>query len=168
MRCGVYIAPDGGEKFEALKFKVRYKSDAASTYAMLPGPQTKKLLELGGTAEIGLNGKAEFGVPEITLGAASVDAAAKAKLEAKFIVSFQYELKAPVVDVIGTGTSFCSWLLHKSDNLRNDVVFYPVIMTPKDVTQFDCEFTAYFKISHPEWKKAEFFLKPARTIRVTA
>ncbi|MEA2163157.1 MAG: hypothetical protein QOK37_1284 [Thermoanaerobaculia bacterium] len=168
MRCGVYIAPDGDEKFEALKFRVRYKTDGASTFSMLPGPQVKKLLELGGTAEIGLNGKAEFGFPEVKLVDASVSAAAKANLEAKFIVSFEYELKAPVVDAFGVGNSFCRWLMHKGENLRNDVVFYPVIMTPKKLTELDCEFSAYFKISHPDWKHAEFFLKPAKTIHVKA
>lgn len=168
MRCGVYIAPDGGEKFEALKFEVHYKDDNASTYAMLPGPQTDKILELGGKADIGFNGKGEFGFPEISLQGTTLSAAAKAELEAKFIVSFHYELKTLVVDAFGTGTLFCRWFMHKGDKLRNDVVFYPVIMTPKSLTAFDAEFRAYFKINHPDWKNAEFFLKPPRTINVSA
>jgi hypothetical protein len=168
MRCGVYIAPDGGERFEALKFEVRYRDDSTSTYTMLPGPQTDKILELGGKADIGVNGKVEFGFPEMSLGAAAVDASAKVDLEAKFIVSFHYELKTPVVDSFGIGNPFSRWLMHKGDKLRNDVVFYPVIMTPKSVTGFECEFRAYFKINHPDWKNAEFFLKPPRTIRVSA
>ena len=168
MRCGVYIAPDGGEKFEALKFEVRYKDDNASTYAMLPGPQTEKILELGGKADIGFSGKGEFGFPEISLQGAAVSASAKAELEAKFIVSFHYELKTLVVDSFGAGTQFCKWLMHKGDKLRNDVVFYPVIMTPKSLTSFNVEFRAYFKINHQDWKNAEFFLKPPRAINVSA
>jgi hypothetical protein len=166
MRCGVYIAPEGGETFEALKFKVRYKGDAASTYSMLPGPQAKKLLVIGGTASVGVNGKAEFGIPEVKVPHASASASAKAELETKFIVSFEYELKAQILDAFGVGNPFCSWLMHKGNSLRNDVVFYPVIMTPKNVTAFDCEFTAYFKINHSDWKNPEFFLKPVRTIRL--
>jgi hypothetical protein len=168
MRCGVFIAPNGGEKFEALKFTVRYKADTASTYAMLPGPQDKKQLELGGKADVGLNGKLQFGLPEISVAAATADASAKADLEAKFIVAFHYELKTPVVDAYGLGSPFCTWLMHKGDNLRNDVVFYPIIMTPKSVTAFECEFEAYFKIGHPDWSNSEFFLQPSRTIRVAA
>src|SRR5262249_41899549 len=45
MRCGVYIVPGGMEKFEALKFEIYYKHPGASTFAMLPGPQTTKILE---------------------------------------------------------------------------------------------------------------------------
>ena len=168
MRCGVYIVPDGGEKFEALKFEVSYKDERVSTFGLLPGPQSDKLLELGGKADIGVNGKAEFGFPEISIAAASADASAKAKLESKFIISFHYELKTPVVDSFGVGTSFCRWLLHKGDDLRNDVLFYPIVMAPKTVTGFDCEFKAYFKIGHSDWRNAEFFLKPPRTIRVGA
>jgi hypothetical protein len=168
MRCGVYIVPEGKEKFEALKFEVRYMDDRASTYTMLPGPQTQKILELGGKADIGVNGKAEFGFPEFSLQGMTVGASAKAELEAKFIVAFQYELKTIVVDSFGVGNPFCRWLMHKGDKLRNDVVFYPVIMTPKSVTEFECEFRAYFKINHPDWKNAEFFLKPPRTIQVSA
>jgi hypothetical protein len=167
MRCGVYILPGGGEKFEALKYEVRYKDDRVSTYDMLPGPMTQKRLVLGGNADIGVNGKAEFGFPEIPIGGtAVVGGSAKADVEAKFIVSFQYELKTQIVESFGKGTEFCSWFMHKGENLRNDVLFYPVIMTPKPVNAFECEFRAYFKISHPEWKNAEFFLKPPRTIPV--
>lgn len=167
MRCGVYIAPDGAEKFEALKFEVRFKDGGASTYTMLPGPQTNKILELGGKANMGLNAKVEFGFPEIPLGAGSLEAAAEAELEAKFIVSFHYELKTQVVDSFGIGNPFCKWFMHKGDKLRNDVLFYPVIMTPKAMTGFQCEFKAFFKINHPDWKNAEFFLKPSRTILVS-
>ena len=167
MRCGVYIAPDGGEKFEALKFEVRYKDERASTYAMLPGPQTKKLLELGGKADIGVDGKVEFGFPEVSLGAASAEVSAKAKLDAKFIVSFDYELKSLVVDSLGIGNPFCKWLMHRGDNLRNDVVFYPIITTPKSVTGFECEFRAYFKINHPDWASGEFYENPPRTVAVS-
>jgi hypothetical protein len=168
MRCGVYIAPEGGEKFEALKFEVRYKQKDASTYAMLPSPQTDTIVKLGGQANIGINVKGEFGLPKVALPAQglSIEAAAKGEVEAKFIVSFQYELKTLVVDSFGAGTSFCRWFMHKGDKLRNDVVFYPVIMTPKSVTEFECEFTAYFKINHRDWKNAELFLKPSRTIKV--
>ena len=169
MRCGVYIAPEEGEKFEALKFELRYKHDAASTYAMLPGPQTNTILEMEGKANIGFNAKGEFGFPEVALPAAgvTVGASAKAELETKFIVSFHYELKTIVVDSFGIGNPFCRWFMHKGDKLRNDVVFYPVITTPKSVTEFECEFNAYFKINHRGWKNAEFFLKPPRTIRVS-
>lgn len=168
MRCGVYIAPAGGEKFEALKFEVHYKDKSASTYAMLPGPQTDKILELGGTADIGFSGKGEFGFPPIPLQSATVSASAKAELEAKFIISFHYELKTQVVDAYGTGNPFCRWLMHKGDRLRNDVVFYPVIRTPGSLTEFECEFRAYFKINHSDWRNAEFFLKPPVTILVSA
>ena len=168
MRCGVFVAPDGDEKFEALKFEVRFKSDAVSTFSMLPGPQTQKILELGGNVDIGVNSKVEFGFPEVPLGPAKVEANAKAAVDAKFIVSFAYELKSPVVDSFGIGTSFCRWLMHKGDKLRNDVVFYPVIMTPKTVTTFDCEFRAFFKINHHAWKHAEFFRKPPVTLTVSA
>jgi hypothetical protein len=168
MRCGVYIVPDGGEKFEALKFDVRYKDDRAATYTMLPGPQTKKILELGGKAEVGVDTKAAFGFPEVSLATASVDASAKAKLEAKFVVAFDYELKTPLVDSLGAGNSFCRWLMHKGDALRNDVIFYPIIITPKSVSGFDCEFRAYFKINHPDWTNAELYETPPRTIAVSA
>ena len=168
MRCGVFVAPAGDETFEALKFEVRFKSDATSTFSMLPGPQTQKILDLGGKVDIGVNSKVEFGFPEVPLGPAKVEAGVKAAVDAKFIVSFEYELKSPVVDSFGIGTSFCRWLMHKGDKLRNDIVFYPVIMTPKGVTKFDCEFKAYFKINHSSWKHAEFFLKPPRTLTVSA
>jgi hypothetical protein len=167
MRCGVYIVPSGGERFDALKFEVRYKHDRVSTYTMLPGPQVKKILELGGKAEVGVDSKVTFGFPEVKLGAASVDASAKAKLDAKFIVSFEYELKTPVVDSLGIGNPFCRWLMHKGDALRNDVVFYPIVVTPKSVTGFDCEFRAHFKVSHPEWEHAELYANPPRTIAVS-
>jgi hypothetical protein len=168
MQCGVYIVPEGGEKFEALKFEVRYKEPNVATHGMLPGPQAEKILALGGKADIGVSGKLEFGFPPIPLQAAAASAAAKAELEANFIVSFSYEMKTQVVDAFGTGTEFCRWFMHKGDRLRNDVIFYPLIRTPKSVTEFDCEFRAYFKIDHSDWKNAEFFLKPPLEVRVSA
>lgn len=168
MRCGVYIVPDGGERFEALKFEVQYHNERASTYGMLPNPQINKLFEVGGKAEIGVDGKAEFGFPQTTLGAATLGGSAKAALDAKFIVSFHYELKAPVVDAFGIGNPFGRWVLHKGDNLRNDVLFYPVVRTPKSVKKLACEFKAYFKINHSDWEHGEFYLKPPRTISVAA
>lgn len=168
MRCGVYIVPNDGEEFEALKFEVWYKDDKVSTYSMLPGSQAKKILELGGTADIGVTGKFDFGFPEIPLEAATVDASAKAKLEANFVVSFHYELKSQVVDSFGGGNPFCRWFMHTGDKLRNDVVFYPLIMAPRAITQLDCEFKAFFKVNHSAWKNAEFFLKPPKTIAVSA
>lgn len=167
MRCGAYIVPNDGEKFEALKFEIRYKAADVSTFSMLPGPQTKKLLELGGTADIGVTAKFEFGFPETSLQLASVEGSAKAKLDANFVVSFHYELKSQIVDSLGIGNPFCRWFMHKGESLRNDVVFYPVIMAPKSVTSFNCEFKAFFKIYHSAWKNAEFFLKPPRTILVS-
>jgi hypothetical protein len=169
MRCGVYIEPADGEEFQALKFEIRYKDEGASTYAMLPGPQTKTILDLGGTANIGFDGKGEFGFPRISLPqqGLAVGASVDAEVKAKFIVSFHYELKTIVVDSYGVGNRFCKWFMHKGDKLRNDVLFYPVIMTGKPITEFDCEFRAYFKIDHPDWKNAEFFLKPTKTIRVS-
>jgi hypothetical protein len=166
MQCGVYIEPDGGEKFEALKFKVTYKNHQASTYSMLPAPEQKKIFEMGGKADIGLTGSAEFGFPEISIEHAKADAAALAKLEANFIISFHYELKTQLVDAFGKGNPFCKWLMHRGDKLRNDVVFYPVIKVPKTVKQFECEFEAYFKIGHPGWKNSEFFLKPVYKTKV--
>ena len=168
MRCGVYIEPAEGEKFEALKFVITYNEPTASTFAMLPGPQTKTILELGGTANIGFDGKGEFGFPKITLPqqGIAVGASFDAEVKAKFIVSFEYELKTHVVDAYGVGNRYCKWLLHKGDKLRNDVLFYPVIMTKKNVTQFECEFSAYFKINHSDWTNAEYFLKPPRKILV--
>jgi len=74
MRCGVYIAPQGGERFTALKFTVRYKDARASTQTMLPGPQDRAIFALGAAADIGVNGNMEFGVPEIALAMATVDA----------------------------------------------------------------------------------------------
>jgi hypothetical protein len=168
LRCGVYIVPHGEEKFEALKFEVHYKDNRASTHTMLPGPQTKKILELGGKAEIGVDGKAEFGFPDVSLGAGSVDLSAKVKLDAKFIISFAYELKTPVVDSFGIGNPFCKWLMHKGDDLRNDVVFYPIIMTPKSVRGFGCEFRAYFIIKHPNWHNSEIYENPPLAIAVSA
>jgi hypothetical protein len=168
MRCGVYIVPNDQEKFEALKFEVSFKTANVSTHSMLPGPQTKKILELGGNADIGVTGKFDFGFPQISLAQASVEAAAKAKLETHFVVSFHYELKSQAVDSYGMGNPFCRWFMHTGENLRNDVMFYPVIMTNKGVEALDCEFKAYFKINHAGWKNAEFFLKPARRIRVSA
>lgn len=166
MQCGVYISPDDNEKFEALKFEVSYKNPRVSTYTMLPAPEQKKIFEAGGSADIGVTGKAQFGFPSISIDQASVDASAKAKLDASFIVSFQYELKTQVVTVVGKGNPFCKWFMHKGDKLRNDVVFYPVIKVPKEVTEFECEFKAYFKIDHPGWKNAEFFLKPPYKVNV--
>jgi hypothetical protein len=169
MRCGVFIEPADREKFEALKFEVRYKGKDASTYAMLPGPQTKTTLELSGAANIGIDAKGEFGFPRVTLPqlGVAVGASADAEVKAKFIVSFHYELKTNVVDCYGSGNRFCRWFMHKGDKLRNDVSFYPVVMTPKSVTEFECEFKAYFKIDHPDWKNAEYFLKPPKTVRVS-
>lgn len=165
MECGVYILPQGDEKFKALKFEIDFKDDRASTYKMVPGPETKKVLELGGKANIGFGGNGEIGIPKIAVPvggpiSASLDAAAKAELDAKFIFTISYELKSQVVDAFGAGNPFCRWLMYKGENLRNDVAFYPVIMTPKSVTSFPCEFRAYFKIDHPDWPNAEFFLKP--------
>jgi hypothetical protein len=166
MRCGVYIAPDGGEQFEALKFEVRYKDKRASTYAMLPSPEDKTLLEATGKADIGVDGSLKFGLPATTIQGVTVGANVKASLETKFIVSFHYELKTALVDAFGIGNPFCRWLMHKGDKLRNDVVFYPIIATPKSVIALDCEFKAYFKIGHPSWKHSEFYLKPSKTVRV--
>lgn len=172
MPCGVFISPAGGETFQALKFEIRYHDNQASTYSMLPGPQVDKILELGGKADIGVNGKAEFGFPAIPIPGAgvpvSVSAAAEAELDVHFIVSFKYELKTQVVDAFGMSNPFCRWFMYKGDNLRNDVRFYPVIMTPKNVTSFECEFRAYFKIDHSDWENAEFFLKPPLTIKVSS
>ncbi|HWY44524.1 MAG TPA: hypothetical protein VNX66_13590 [Candidatus Sulfotelmatobacter sp.] len=167
MRCGAYIVPNDEEKFEALKFEVSFKTANVSTYSMLPGPQTKKILELGGSADIGVTGKFDFGFPQIPLGQASVEAAAKAKLETNFVVSFHYELKSQVVDSFGMGNPFCRWFMHTGESLRNDVVFYPVIMTDKGIKSIDCEFKAFFKINHSEWENAEFFLKPPKKIAVS-
>lgn len=167
MQCGVYIAPAEGERFEALKFEVYYRGANVATHSMLPGPETKSILKAGGKAEVGIDGKASFGIPEIPLDQAKVDASAKAQLEGRFIVSFDYELKTLVVDSFGSGTPFCKWFMHKGDKLRNDVLFYPILRTPKNVTGFDCEFKAYFKINHPDWKKPELFLKPPITVPVS-
>ena|SRR5215467_2499148 len=167
MRCGVYIVPGDREQFEALKFEVRYRKDGVSTITMLPGPQDKKILSAVGKAEVGVDSKLAFGLPHVPLGTASADVAAKAELDAKFVVSFDYELKAPLVDALGIGNPFCRWFMHKGDALRNDVVFYPIVMTPKSVTGFDCEFRAYFKIDHPEWTNAELYENPPRTMAVS-
>jgi hypothetical protein len=168
MRCGVFIAPQDGEKFEALKFEVRYGRKDVSTYSMLPGPETRKILEAGGKLDIGVTGKVDFSFPDIPLQGAEVNASAKAALEAKFIVSFNYELKTQVVDAFGIGTNFCRWFMHRGDKLRNDVVFYPIVMTPKDVTDFDCEFRAYFQINHNRWREPELFLAPPLQVNVQA
>jgi hypothetical protein len=167
MRCGVYINPNDEERFEALKFEVHYKSPGISTYTMLPGPESRKLLELGGKADIGITGSAEFGFPETSIEAARASASVKAELEAKFIVSFHYELKTQVVDAFGFGNPFCKWFMHEGANLRNDVVFYPLVRAPKSMTDFRCEFRAFFKIGCPRWKNAEFFMKPPKTIVVS-
>lgn len=172
MECGVYIKPQGDEKFKALKFEIDYKDERASTYRMMPGPEAKKILEFGGTADIGFGGNGEFGFPQLALPVggpvgASLGGGAKADLDTKFLFSFKYELKTQVVDAFGAGNPFCRWLMYKGDNLRNDVVFYPVIMTPKSVTSIPCEFRAYFKIDHPDWPNAEFFLKPPLVREVT-
>jgi hypothetical protein len=95
------------------------------------------------------------------------DASAKAKLEANFIVSFHYELKTAVVDAYGAGTQFCKWFMHEGKNLRNDVLFYPIIRTPKAVTGFECEFEAAFQIGHPAWTRAEFFNVDPQKIAVS-
>lgn len=168
MRCGVYIDPQNREQFEALKFQVSYSGTNISTHSMLPGPQTKTLIEAGGKATIGITGGAEFGVPEISGPGVAANASAKAAGEAKFVVSFRYELKTNVVDAFGVGNPFCRWFMHKGDLLRNDVLFYPVIRSPKPVTSFRCEFRAFFKIVHPDWRNAEFFLKPPMTLRISA
>jgi hypothetical protein len=47
-------------------------------------------------------------------------------------------------------------------------VFYPIIITPKAVSGFDCEFRAFFKINHPDWKNAELYESPPRVIAVSA
>ena len=167
MRCGVFILPNDGEKFEALKFEVYFEDNNVSTYTMLPGPQTKKILELGGKADIGITGKADFGFPTIALDKATIDASAKAELDAKFIISFHYELKTQLVDSFGIGNPFCKWMMHKGDKLRNDVIFYPIIMAPKSVKSFGCKYCAYFKIDHANWKNPEFFLKQSKTIKVS-
>lgn len=167
MRCGVFILPGNGEKFEALKFEVWFEDDNVSTYTMLPGPQTKKILEMGGKADIGITGKADFGFPDISVQSAKISGSAKAELDADFIMSFQYELKTQLVDSFGIGTNFCKWMMYKGDNLRNDVVFYPIIIAPKSITNFNCKFNAYFKIDHPDWKHPEFFLKPSRSIVIS-
>lgn len=164
MRCGVWIAPNDGEKFEALKFEVRYKD--ATTVSMLPSSKMKTQLKVGGKADIGVDGKLEFGLPEISAVAATASASAKAQLESKFVVSFDYELKAPVVDAFGVGNPFCRWVMHEGGDLRNDVLFYPIVTTPKSVTALDCEFRAHFLIGRSGWKNSEFYLKPPVRIRV--
>jgi hypothetical protein len=168
LRCGVYIAPNAGETFEALKFEVKYNNDRAATYSMLPGPEAHKILQLGAKAEVGVDGKVAFGLPEVSLGKAKVEAAAKAELESKFIVSFDYELKTQVVDAFGIGNPFCRWLMHKGNTLRNDVAFYPILITPKPVKELSFTFKAFFKINHPDWDHAEFFENPATTVAVSA
>lgn len=168
LQCGVYMLPDGGEQFEALKFEVRYEDEDVSTYSMLPGPQTETNLKVGGKIDVGVTGSMGFGIPEISIKSASVSADVKAKLESNFIYSFAYELKTRKVDAYGTGNSFCRWLMYEGSTLRNDVLFYPIVIAPKSTTGFDCEFKAYFKIGHSDWQDSEFFLKPSRTIHVSA
>lgn len=168
LQCGVYIAPSGGEKFEALKFKATYKHKDAATYSLLPAPETKTWFQVGGKADVGLDGKVEFGLSKIPLEQTKVDLKAKAELESKFIVSFHYELKTPVVDAVGRSNAFCQWFMHRGDQLRNDVVFYPVISTPKSVKGFEVEFSAFFQVSHPDWKRSELYQKPPITVRVKA
>jgi hypothetical protein len=84
MRCGVYINPQNSEIFEALKFEVSYSGANISTHSMLPGPQTKTLIEAGGKATIGITGGAEFGIPEIS----AANVSAKVDVQTKFVVSF--------------------------------------------------------------------------------
>jgi len=172
LRCGVFIEPDGGEKFEALKFEVRYANSDASTYAMLPAPESRTVLKAGAKADVGVTAGMQFGLSGKVLQAAAANATAnataKADVEANFIVSFSYELKTQVVDALGQGNPFCRWFMHQGDDLRNDVAFYPIIITPKAVTSLDCEFRAYFKIGNATWKRSEFFLKPPKTVTVTA
>lgn len=173
MRCGVYIDPQDRENFEALKFQVSYLGRNISTESMLPGSQTKTLLAADGKATIGITGSAEFGVPDLAAAGiaapgVAANAAAKLSAQAKFVVSFHYELKTNVVDAFGVGNPFCRWFMHKGDRLRNDVLFYPVIRTPKAVTSFRCEFRAFFKIAHPDWRNPEFFLKPPIALPVSA
>jgi hypothetical protein len=151
-----------------LKFEVKYNNDRAATYSMLPGPEAHKILQLGAKAEVGVDGKVAFGLPEVSLGKAKVEAAAKAELESKFIVSFDYELKTQVVDAFGIGNPFCRWLMHKGNTLRNDVAFYPILITPKPVKELSFTFKAFFKINHPDWDHAEFFENPATTVAVSA
>ncbi|HEV7398065.1 MAG TPA: hypothetical protein VGN86_16255, partial [Pyrinomonadaceae bacterium] len=141
--------------------------NGASTYSMLPGPHADKIFGISGKADIGVTGKIDFGLPPIPLQGVTIDAAVKAEFEAKFIVAFEYELKTQVVDAFGVGNSFCKWFMYKGDKLRNDIVFYPIIMTPKTLKLFDVEFRAYFKISHPGWKHSELFLKQPMTVPVT-
>lgn len=168
LQCGVYILPAGGEQFEALKFEVSYKNTDVSTFAMMPGPQTDAKLKIGGKVEIGVNGSMGFAIPDIAIHGLTASATAKAKVETTFIYSFNYELKTPTVDSFGIGNSFCRWLLHEGKNLRNDILFYPIIMMPKELVSFDCEFKAYFKIDHSGWTTSEFFLKPSKRVRLTA
>jgi len=167
MQCGVFILPNEGEKFEVLKFDVHYKNDNIATYTMLPGPQVKKILELGGKAAVGINGEADFGFPDIPFGRLPVGGSVNAELDAKFIIYFDYELKTQKVDSSGIGNSFCKWIMYKGNELRNDVIFYPVIMMPKTITRFECEFEAHFKINHRNWKNPELFKKPPIDITVS-
>ena len=168
LQCGVYILPGGGETFEALKFEVRYKGAGVATFSMLPGPLTETKFKAGTKVDVGVNGSMGFGIPEISIQNAKVSADAKAKLEATFIYSFSYELKTLVVDSYGVGNQFCKWVMHQGKNLRNDILFYPVIITPKSTTGFECEFRASFKIGHSNWKSSEFFLKPPKKVSVSA
>jgi hypothetical protein len=164
LQCGVYILPDGGEKFEALKFEVRYKGKGVSTFSMLPGPLTETKFKVGTKLDVGVNGSMGFALPEVTIQSAKVSLEAKVKLESNFIYAFNYELKTPVVDSYGIGNQFCRWLMHQGENLRNDILFYPIIITPKSTTSFECEFKASFKIGHSNWKNSEFFLQPPKKV----
>jgi hypothetical protein len=168
LQCGVYILPEGGERFEALKFEVRYKGKDVATLSMLPGPLTETKFKVGAKVDVGVNGGMNFGLPNISIQAAKASVEAKAKLESTFIYSFSYELKTQVVDSFGIGNQFCRWLMYQGKNLRNDVLFYPVIITSKTTTGFECEFRASFKIGHSKWKSSEFFIKPPRKISLSA
>jgi hypothetical protein len=168
LQCGVYILPDGGEKFEALKFEVAYKGKDVATFSMLPGPLTETRFKVGTKLDVGVNGSMGFALPEVTIQSAKASLDAKAKLESSFIYAFDYELKTPLVDSYGVGTQFCRWLMHQGDRLRNDILFYPIIITPKAAQSFDCEFKASFKIGHSSWKNSELFVKPSRKVTLSA
>jgi hypothetical protein len=159
MSCGVYIAPEDGEQFEALKFEVRYLDKDISTHSMLPGPRSKTRFAVGAKAEVGVDARLEFGIPDLSIAGLQADATAKAGLNGKFIVSIEYEFKTPTIDAFGINNSFCTWLLRTGEGLRNDVLFYPVIMTPKELQSFACEFRASFKIRNAKWRSSELFIR---------
>jgi hypothetical protein len=75
-------------------------------------------------------------------------------------------MKTPIIDSYGIGTTFCKWFLQRGESLRNDIVFYPIIRTPKATKGFRCEFRAFFKIGHPQWKSSGLFLKDPITVDV--